>query len=47
MNRAFYVECLDRRLRAIDSINVLADNMFIVLSSLQMVALVRAMSSVF
>ena len=43
MNRLFYVECLDRRLRAIDSSNILADNMFIVLSSLQMVALVRAL----
>ena len=47
MNRLLYVECLYRRLRAIDSSNILADNMFIVLSSLQMVALVRAMSSVF
>ena len=47
MNRLFYVEHLDRRLRAIDSSNILADNVFIVLSSLKMVALVRAMSSVF
>lgn len=47
MNRPFYAECLDKKLRSIGKSNILEENMFIICSSVHMVALCRVYSIVF
>ena len=47
MNRTCYVEFLDRKLRAVGKKNILEENLFIILSSVHVVALFRAFSILF
>ena len=47
MNRPFHAEYLDKKLRSIGKSNILEENMFIICSSVHMVALCRVYSIVF